>query len=219
MTNQMRPDNDGEKSRVDTKTAQLFEPYWDCLSRESERGFAILSVCFLDYMLERLLKAFFIKDRKVDSLFKNDKLLQSFYSKLHIAYFSELIPEIIFHDSLLINEIRNKFAHDLSGSLSFNTTIIKQRIEKLWHVRDKTEIPSYSSRVKFTLVVQRISDIFDFGEDVMLDEKMGPIYKELIIEKVGEDAHPILTAEEVEHVIQGTFDATRKNFRKPPNSK
>ena len=120
------------------------EPFVNALEQRSDRAIAIISASLLDVLLERLLRAFYVKDPAVKSIFRNDNILQSFYSKINIAYFSGLIPKTIYHDLKLICEIRNKFAHEVTANLDFNSEIVSQRINKC-EIRPKTidNVPEY----------------------------------------------------------------------------
>ena len=124
----------------------------------------------LDNLLERLIQAFYIKGPAVKLIFKTDHILQSFYAKINIAYFSGLIPKAIYHDLKLICEIRNKFAHEVTANLDFNSIIISQRIDKC-EIRPKTmdDIPEY--KIKFILIVQQLIDHLCFFEHLLLNSK------------------------------------------------
>lgn len=61
------------------------EPFDAALEQGSDRAIAIISTCLLDNLLERLIRAFYIKDPAVKLIFKNDHILQSFYAKINIA--------------------------------------------------------------------------------------------------------------------------------------
>ena len=69
------------------------KPFSIALQEGNDRATAIISACLLDNLLERLIRAFYVKDPTVGMLFKTDHILQSFFSKIHIAYFSGLIPQ------------------------------------------------------------------------------------------------------------------------------
>lgn len=83
---------------------------WTAFEDNMDRAFAIVVASVLDDLLEDIIKASYIKDPKVKSLFKDDHILQSFHSKIHIAYFSGLIPEFMYCDLKLVCQTRNKFA-------------------------------------------------------------------------------------------------------------
>ena len=125
------------------------------LEQDSDRATAIISACSLDNQLERILRAFYIKDRAINMIFKTDHILQSFFSKINIAYFSGLIPKTIYHDLKIVCEIRNKFAHEFTANLSFNSDAISKKINKC-EIRPKTmdDIPDF--RIKFVIIIQQL---------------------------------------------------------------
>lgn len=146
------------------------EPFMAALQQRSDRAIAIVSTCLLDNLLESLIRAFYVKDPAVKSIFKNDHILQSFYSKINIAYFSGLIPKVIYHDLKLVCEIRNKFAHEVTTNLDFSSTIISQRIDKC-EIRPKTmdDVPEY--RIKFIIIAQQLIAFLCLFEHLLLNSK------------------------------------------------
>jgi len=84
--------------------------FTDALSEESDRALGIIAVCWLDNLLEKLLRAYYVKDPQIKLLFKDDHILQTFSAKVNIAYFSGLIPKFMYHDLKLMGVIRNRFA-------------------------------------------------------------------------------------------------------------
>lgn len=134
---------------------ELSKPFWEALTRESDRAIAIISACLLDNLLEKLIRASYIKDPRVKSLFKNDHILQTFFAKINIAYFSGLIPKFTYDDLKLVCEIRNRFAHEINENLTFSTKNISERIDQLAlrpRTLDNVSIP----KMKFVLVIQQI---------------------------------------------------------------
>jgi len=103
------------------------EAFFEAFKKETDRGLAIVTVCFLDNMLEKLIRAVYRKDPRIKILFKDNQILQSFYNKVCIAYFSGLIPEAVYDDLKLVGEIRNKFAHSVLETLSLNDVSIAQK--------------------------------------------------------------------------------------------
>jgi DNA-binding MltR family transcriptional regulator len=131
---------------------KLHESFLKAFSKETDRAVGIISVCYLDDLLEKLIRASYVKDPKLSSLFKNDQLLQSFFAKINLAYFSGLIPEVIYHDLKLIGEIRNRFAHAVIADLKFTDEIISQKINKFAQLPPNV-IDIYPPRLKFELIV------------------------------------------------------------------
>ena len=58
------------------------EVFTDAVSEESDRALGIIAVCWLDYLLARLLRAYYVKDPQVRLLFKDDHILHTFAVKL-----------------------------------------------------------------------------------------------------------------------------------------
>lgn len=129
------------------------DPFFDAFAKETDRAVGIISACYLDNLLERLIRALYIKDPKVSYIFRDDQILQSFFSKINIAYFTGLTPQTIYHDLKLICEIRNKFAHAVIADLKFTDAIIAQKIDKFAQLPPSV-IDIYPPRLKFMLVVQ-----------------------------------------------------------------
>ncbi|MFO7772965.1 MAG: hypothetical protein R6V59_03340 [Dehalococcoidia bacterium] len=143
------------------------EPFDTALQQPSDRATAIISTCLLDDLLERLLRTFYIKDPAVKSIFRDDHILQSFYAKINIAYFSGLIPKAIYHDLKLVCEIRNRFAHEVTADLGFDSTVISQRIAKC-ELRPKTMDDVTMYRIKFIIILQQLIDHLCFLEHLLL---------------------------------------------------
>ncbi len=134
---------------------ELSKPFWDALTKESDRAIAIIAACLLDDLLEKLIRASYIKAPQVKSLFKNDHILQSFFSKISVAYFSGLIPKFVYHDLRLICEIRNKFAHSITANLTFTDSSVTQQINS-FELRPRTLNGVTAPKMKFIIVVQQI---------------------------------------------------------------
>ena len=149
------------------RAAGEIEPFWDALSKESDRAVAVIAVCVLDDLLERIIRASYVKNPQVKSLFKNDHILQSFFAKINIAYFSGLIPDVFYHDLKLICEIRNRFAHALIADLKFTDEKIVQHIDK-FRFGPKAIIKLPNPRAKFTLVVSQIVGLLQVLEQILL---------------------------------------------------
>jgi DNA-binding MltR family transcriptional regulator len=142
----------------------------DQFSKEGDRTAAILAVCLLDNQIENILKAFYVKDSGVKSLFKDDHLLQTFNSKVNVAYFSGLIPKPFYHDLKLIGEIRNKLSHALVADLRFNEPSIAQKIRRFEVGRlpiDELSAP----RSRFLFVVAQIVGTMRIIEQILYVDK------------------------------------------------
>jgi DNA-binding MltR family transcriptional regulator len=153
-------------SELDTKTRETLELFIKEFEKESDRAAAILAACILDDLLERIIEASYVKDRRVKSLFRNDHILQSLFAKINIAYFSGLIPSTIYHDLRLLCEIRNRFAHGVIADIGFTHGAIMQRIEKFALGPPLEDIPEQLSRprMKFVLVFVQIATVLQWLE-------------------------------------------------------
>ena len=136
------------------------KPYWDSLEQESDRAIAIIAACLLDTALEELIRMFYIKERGVGNLFKDDHILRGFFTKISIAYFSGLIPQVLYHDLKLICQIRNRFAHTLTD-LDFTDESISRLIQSC-ELRPKTMDDVSAPKIKYVLIVQQIADALHF---------------------------------------------------------
>ena len=143
--------------------------FWESLGRGTDTALAIQSACLLDQLLTKLIEFCYIKDPKVKTLFKDDHLLQSFNSKINIAYFSGFIPHAFYHDLRLICAIRNKFAHAVDFNMSFEEKTIRQKIDRFIHGPKLEDIPDdvpTKYRLRFLLVVQQIYSTTHVSLDV-----------------------------------------------------
>ena len=139
---------------------QKLKPYWDSLDKESDRAIGIVAASLLDTALEELIRAFFVKERGVASLFKDDHILQTMFAKINIAYFCGLLPIVHYHDLKLICRIRNRFAHTLA-TLDFEDKTIVQWI-KACELRPKTMDDTSAYKLKYVIIVQQIADALHF---------------------------------------------------------
>lgn len=92
----------------------------DNLSKESDRGLALMAAAYIDDRLEVLLKAYFVDDKKIiKRMFDFTGSLGNFSSRLDIACSLGLIAKNIYNDCNIIKKIRNDFAH-VSKPMTFN---------------------------------------------------------------------------------------------------
>lgn len=132
---------------------ELSKPFWDALEKESDRAIAVIATCILDTQLEELIRASYIKDARVKLLFKSDHILQTYFAKINIAYFSGLIPEPLYNDLKIIAEIRNSFAHQITGNMNFSATNIANKIDK-FNLTSKEVDKIFVPKMKFILTIQ-----------------------------------------------------------------
>jgi DNA-binding MltR family transcriptional regulator len=166
---------------TDAIAAQDHERFEQALKNETDRSVAIVAGCMLDDLLEKLLKASFVKSHQVKSLFSNDRLLQSFFAKISIAYCSGLIPTAIYHDLRIICEIRNRFAHGFSQGLSFNDTAISGKIGAFELIHKSTTAID-APRLKFQLGVVQIAFVLRFVQAYLVITKDRHVIERLGIE-------------------------------------
>jgi len=131
------------------------EEIWGTFSDESDRALAIVAACHLDNLLEKLICSAYIKDPHVKSIFKDGNILQSFFAKINIAYFSGLIPKFIYHDLKLVCAIRNRFAHEVTSGLRFDDAAISNLINRC-ELRPRTIDDVSAPQLKFSIVVTQI---------------------------------------------------------------
>lgn len=104
--------------------------WWLALeSQEGDRAVAIIANGVIDDLLTKLIKAVLIP--KSDKLFSNQNILQTTYSKINLAYYLGLIPSVMYKDLMLINKIRNHFAHITKGQMTFENEIIFDLLLKI----------------------------------------------------------------------------------------
>ena len=154
---------DNQESRLFRKEEFIAEsnrrmkPWWDTLEKESDMSVAIVAATLLDVLLEEAIRTFYVKDRHVADLFKNDRMLMTFYSKINVAYYSGFIPRVIYHDLKIVCKIRNRFAHSLLAGMDFEEKTLVSLIQEC-ELRPKTMDDVFAPRLKYVLVVQQLAD-------------------------------------------------------------
>ena len=104
--------------------------FFDELGRESERATAILAGAWIDHLLERKLSRLFSSGNKEARarLFAANGPFASFSAKITTAFCVGWLDADVHHDLRLVQQIRNKFAHQIQG-LSMESSSIKPLIE------------------------------------------------------------------------------------------
>lgn len=212
---------DGSKHEdLKQKEKEETESFFETFSHETDRGFAVTSVCYLDNALEKLIRAAYIEDPKVSSLFKNNQILQTFYNKISVAYFSGLIEEPVYHDLMLIGEIRNRFAHGITANLRFSDESINKKIDKFQELPDTHR--NYPPRLKFTLIVCHLGALLRTHRDVLLvrDDPLISMIKPARLFKMDIHTlqHCILTPNEIEELIKKTAEKQKRSNRQEGES-
>ena len=203
MTTPTGASKDEDLKRKEKEERELF---FEAFSHETDRGFAITSVCYLDNALEKLIRAAYIEDPKVNSLFKNNQILQTFYNKISIAYFSGLIPEAVYHDLMLVGEIRNRFAHGITANLRFSDESISRKIDKFQELPDTHR--HYPQRLKYTLIVCHLGALLRSHRHALLKVKEHPLLGIKLVDLFDSDVSSlqrcILTPDEIEQLMKKT---------------
>lgn len=85
------------------------------LTKESDRGCALLAASHLDYLLELMLKSKLIgTPKQLDSLFDFNGPLGTFSAKILMSFSLGLISKVRMNDLQTIRKIRNDFGHSAS---------------------------------------------------------------------------------------------------------
>ena len=100
------------------------------LTTSTELASVLLSISFIDELLERLLRSKFIKKSNTVNRLLEKGILGSIKAKIDIAYCLELISKIQLQDLDTLIDIRNLFAHHYKD-ISFNNPEITNLCDKL----------------------------------------------------------------------------------------
>jgi len=146
-----------KKEEFIEESNKRMKPWLDTLEKENDMSVAIVAATLLDVLLEEAIRTFYVKDRHVADLFKNDHMLMTFYSKINVAYYSGFIPKVIYHDLKIVCRIRNRFAHSLLAGLDFKEKTLVSLIQEC-ELRPKTMDDVFAPRLKYVLIVQQLAD-------------------------------------------------------------
>jgi DNA-binding MltR family transcriptional regulator len=106
------------------------------LLKANDHTVALTGMAYLDHALKALLRVNFrdLTDKEDNRLFDGaaNGILGTISAKIRIAYAMKLIDPIIYDDLLLLNDIRNTFAHTLH-QVDFDNQHIKEDCTKLKH--------------------------------------------------------------------------------------
>lgn len=124
------------------------------LTKESDRGCALLAAAHLDFMLEQLLRKRLLGNKKhFKTLFGFTGPLGTFSSRILLCYSIGLISADTLHDIQIIRKIRNEFGHTPS-IINFVNPKIEQLCNKLkLNVQEEDASPRHN----FLNVVSGIS--------------------------------------------------------------
>ena len=189
------------------KELDSLKPFWKTLGNESDRSVVIVSAILLDNLLERLIKTSYVKDPNVNTIFKDEHILRSFYTKINIAYFSGLIPKAFYHDLKLICDIRNKFAHDVVADLKFDDERIVRRINQFSQISEEL-VKIYPPKLRFALNVSHIAGLL-LAWCQFLSKVRLPNLVETLKLKEKQFAKYILTPEQLQNILESKRDNPR----------
>ncbi|MEL6106595.1 MAG: hypothetical protein AAFU85_11180 [Planctomycetota bacterium] len=101
----------------DDRSWQWSNHFQESIKLESTRAKVILSGCYLDELLRKLLAINLApSSNKEDSLFDGARApLGTFSAKIDIAHRMKLIPDATLKSLHDVRKIRNSFAHDIAG--------------------------------------------------------------------------------------------------------
>lgn len=100
---------------------------WEEMITSKDRVTALIGASVLEKRIESLLLRFIIPDGKIiDEIFNPLGPLNSFSSKIKMAYVIGLISKKDYNNLIKIKNIRNQFAHEL-----FNCNFNEDKIQKL----------------------------------------------------------------------------------------
>lgn len=109
-----------------------FNEFEEELSKETDRGAAIMACTMVDWMLGRMLQNFMVDSSITRELFKGPTApLSSLSNKIKISYALGLIGKVEYHDLDLLRRIRNDFAHKFEINFSFDEPKIEKNCNKL----------------------------------------------------------------------------------------
>jgi len=145
-----------EIKEIRKESDKKMRPWWDTFEKESDRSVGIVAASLLNVLLEEVIRTFYVKDRHVADLFKNDHMLMTFYSKINMAYYSGYIPKVIYHDLKIVCKIRNKFAHSLLAGLDFKEKTLVNLIKEC-ELRPKTMDEIFVPKLKYIVIVQQLA--------------------------------------------------------------
>jgi hypothetical protein len=165
-------DKDAEKY-FELKAALLeFARLFD-YEEPNDRAIVIVGATFLETLLEHLLYAFLIDDKKkTEKLFGYGGPLGTFSGKIKMAYCLGLIYKPVRDDLNCVRKIRNEFAHNLYAS--FENRRIAQWAQALqWHRISYVSSPpdTASSRDLYQVGVHQLVTYLDGAVGIARDEK------------------------------------------------
>lgn len=147
------------------------------LTKESDRGCALLAASHLDYLLEMALRKKMLgSENHLDTLFNFNGALGTFSGRIGIAYSIGVITEYEHNDLNIIRKIRNEFGHK-PIILNFE----HESIRMLSHNLKLSASNDKPVRTKFLSSVSLLSSSLEFSK---IKNRKGKTKKEIEIDKI-----------------------------------
>ncbi len=104
----------GDRTEEGTEATREMRRLLALLRKESDRGLALVGASAIDEHLSRLLRGFFIEDKRAaDALLSVDRPLGTFSSRIKLAYLLGLLEQAQYRELEAIRTIRNGCAHTI----------------------------------------------------------------------------------------------------------
>lgn len=198
-----------EREEVSEEGYKKMQPWWDTFEKESDRSVGIVAASLLDVLLEEMIRTFYVKDKHVADLFKDDHLLMTFYSKINVAYYSGYIPKTIYHDLKIICKIRNRFAHSLSAGSDFTEKTLVSLIQEC-ELRPKTMDDVFAPKLKYIIIVQQLASHLIIMSHTARKMRPEQFVEYLNMEK-WDFSEKTLTKSEIEKLIKESYRNLKKD--------
>ena len=119
-------------SKTTTISAEVQQQLQQAIEHESPRGMILLSLSWIDHMLERRLSTEFDKGsrKEQEALFSFHGRFHSLSAKIKFACSEGWIGDDLHHDLELLRQIRNGFAHRIEPC-SLEANEIREKLEQL----------------------------------------------------------------------------------------
>jgi hypothetical protein len=128
---------------------------------------ALMSASYLDHILEVTLRLHFTPKLTADEnrqMFNGAQgaILGTFSSKIRMSYVLGILPRAAYSDLLIINGIRNAFAHSLHKAIDFNNDYIKNDCDKLEYLKIYSPLgsPSKPDRTPLLTFIESVHAIY-----------------------------------------------------------
>lgn len=98
---------------------------------DSHRSVAVVGAAIVENRLTALLRTSMLPDEPLlEEIFRPSGPVGPFGTKIRVAYLLNLIHRDLYRDLLIVNKIRNTFAHDV-GVASFEEPTVRDRVRSL----------------------------------------------------------------------------------------